>query len=745
MIISGRQLLTIGYFFRGIYKIHVEVAIIISILKAGIFMFTKALQMLKRFYGYDSFRPGQEKIIKSLLAGQDTVAIMPTGAGKSICFQIPALLFDGCTLVISPLISLMKDQVDALINQGIPATYINSSLSSAELSRRLYDIGNGKYKLVYVAPERLSGDFFQHGLTKTTIRMIAIDEAHCLSQWGHDFRPSYKLIYPFINSLPKRPLIGAFTATATPEVKDDIITLLGLYHPNIQVTGFDRPNLYFNVLRGENKQKFILNYVKTHEKQSGIIYAATRKDVDGLFAFLSSKGYKAGHYHAGLSDEERTREQDRFLYDDIQVMVATNAFGMGIDKSNVRYVIHYNMPRNMESYYQEAGRSGRDGEPGECILLFSPQDTMLQKFLIDKSIENPERKQHELSKLQTMVDYCHTPNCLRHFIVAYFGEVDAPGHCDNCSNCTDESELIDITLDAQKVFSCVLRLNERFGITMIAEVLKGSQNKKLLQFHFDHLSTYGLFSKRTVNDIKLLIQRLLATQYLMLTESEYPVVRLTPSAYAVLKGEATVWQKVTKEKQVESDDSLFQSLRKLRKEIADTEKIPPYQVFADSTLREMCQYQPTTIEAMQEIKGVGEVKLKKYGELFTKAIQAYTPSDDADSKPSNTKAKKSLTEKPSKTPTHLITLNLFTQGLSLDEIAKERTLTVATVLNHLIKASAENHRVEWDRLIPAQYEQQIISVIKQLGTAPLRPLKDELPPDVSYDAIKAVIAKHFPS
>ncbi len=704
-------------------------------------MFSQAKQILKRFYGYDSFRPGQEKIIKSFLAGEDTVAIMPTGAGKSICFQVPALLLDGCTLVISPLISLMKDQVDALINQGIPATYINSSLSSAELNRRLYDISAGKYKLIYVAPERLSADFFQTCLIKTTISMIAIDEAHCLSQWGHDFRPSYQLIYPFIRQLPKRPLIGAFTATATPEVKDDIINLLGLYHPNIQVSGFDRPNLYFNVLRGENKQKFILHYVKTHASQSGIIYAATRKEVDAIFALLSSKGYKAGHYHAGLSDEERIREQDRFLYDDIQVMVATNAFGMGIDKSNVRYVIHYNMPRNMEAYYQEAGRSGRDGEPGECTLLFSPQDTMLQKFLIDKSVENPDRKQHELSKLQTMVDYCHTPNCLRNYIISYFGETDAPTSCDNCSNCTDESELIDITVDAQKVFSCILRLNERFGITMIAEVLKGSQNKKLLQFRFDKLSTYGLFANRTVNDIKLLIQRLIATQYLMLTESEYPVVRLTSLAYTVLKGDQSVWQKVIKTKQVASDDLLFQELRKLRKEIADAEKIPPYQVFADSTLHEMCKYQPTTLEAMQDIKGVGEVKLNKYGQFFITAIRVFTPEDTVSS-PSKTMKKPPSTSEP-KTPTHLLTLNLFTQGLSLTEIANERSLTTATVFNHLVKAANENCVVDWDRFIRPEYEEQILNVIHKLGPAPLRPLKDELPEEITYDEIKAVIAKHF--
>lgn len=702
-------------------------------------MLDKALQLLKRFYGYDAFRPGQKEIITSLLEGNDTVAIMPTGAGKSICFQIPALLFPGITLVISPLISLMKDQVDALVNQGIPSTYINSSLTGAELSRRLYDIGDNRYKLIYVAPERLSTDTFQAILAKTTVSMLAIDEAHCLSQWGHDFRPSYQAIYPFINSLPKRPLIGVFTATATPEVKSDIITLLGLYRPNSYVTGFDRPNLYFSILRGENKQKFVLNYVKDHADQAGIIYASTRKEVDSLYETLVNKGYQAGRYHAGLRDDERSNEQERFLYDNIQVMVATNAFGMGIDKSNVRYVIHYNMPRNMEAYYQEAGRSGRDGEPGECILLFSSQDIMLQKFLIDKSVENPERKQHELGKLQSIVDYCHTPNCLRQYIIQYFGETSTTENCANCINCKDDSELVDITIDAQKVFSCVYRLRERFGVTMIADVLKGSKNKKVLQFEFDQLPTYGLFSNRSVNDIKALIQRLTATQYLTLTESEYPVVQLTETAFAVLKKEATVWQKIFKTHKAEADDDVFSALRKLRKSLAEKEGIPPYLIFADSTLRDMSTHLPTTISQMRQIKGVGEVKLDKYGEKFLTALKDYAPTSLSSSNlPVDVPIKKS-----DKTPTHLITLQMFNDGFSLDEIAKTRDLKPVTIQNHLVKAGEEGHTVDWNRLIPTEQEEQIIAVIRELGTSLLRPIKEALPAEIGYDTIKAVIAKHF--
>ncbi|KYZ78095.1 ATP-dependent DNA helicase RecQ [Anaerosporomusa subterranea] len=583
-------------------------------------MLEKAKSILKKYYGYDKFRPGQEQIIADLLGGKDTLAIMPTGAGKSLCFQLPAMLLPGVTLVISPLISLMKDQVDGLANQGIPATFINSSLTNAEVRERLYQVRAGQYKLVYVAPERLETDSFQAALSELTISMLAVDEAHCVSQWGHDFRPSYQSIRPFIDRLPKRPVISAFTATATLEVKDDIINLLLLSKPGIHVTGFDRPNLSFSVLRGEDKQKFVLNYLTEKSRQPGIIYAATRKEVDGLYQLLKKKGFAVGHYHAGLSDEQRIREQEQFLYDDIRVMVATNAFGMGIDKSNVRYVIHYNMPKNMEAYYQEAGRSGRDGEPGECILLFGQQDIMLQKFLIDKSVEDPARKQHELRKLQAMVDYCHTPECLRGYILSYFGE-NIVSECGNCGNCDQEGEQVDVTLDAQKALSCVYRMKERFGLVLVAEVLKGSKNKKVMQLGFDSLPTYGLFAERKLQDIKTLLQRLVATGFLSLTESEYPVLKLTPQAIPVLRNQTTVHQKVVQAPKREADNTLFESLRQLRKALAERDRVPPYVVFADSTLKEMCQYCPQNEADLRKIKGVGDMKLERYGKEFIAAIR----------------------------------------------------------------------------------------------------------------------------
>ena len=586
-------------------------------------MLNKARQILQKFYGYEDFRPGQKKVVESLLNRNDTVAIMPTGAGKSICFQIPALLFEGVTLVISPLISLMKDQVDSLRQLGIAAVYINSSVSKAQLYKDLQDISAGFYKIIYIAPERLTSEYLPDSFKNLNISMIAVDEAHCLSQWGHDFRPSYRNILNFTNSLRIKPIISAFTATATPEVKTDIINLLGLKQPNVFVTGFDRPNLYFSVLRGEVKDKFVIDYVKKHQDEAGIIYVGTRKDVDALQVLLEIKGIKAGRYHAGMTDEERNQMQEDFLYDNLSVMVATNAFGMGIDKPNVRYVIHYNMPKNMEAYYQEAGRAGRDGLSGNCILLYSPQDTQLQKFLISKSTESEIRQQLEYKRLQSMVDYCHTPQCLRAFILHYFGEFDVEEHCDNCSNCKLEGELIDITIDAQKVLSCVYRMHERFGVKMIAEVLKGSKSAKVKQFNFERLSTYGLMKERKLKDISDLILRLSAMQYLDITESQYPVVTLNELTWQVLRGQKKVWQKMVIVKKAKAKGELFEALRNLRKELATKEKLPPYMIFSDATLTQMATDKPTDLELMKNIRGVGEFKLQKYGEEFLTVIKSY--------------------------------------------------------------------------------------------------------------------------
>ncbi|MDK8182996.1 DNA helicase RecQ [Paenibacillus sp. UMB4589-SE434] len=599
-----------------------------------------ARDTLKRIYGYEDFREGQTLIIEHLLNRQDTVGIMPTGGGKSICYQIPALLQHGLTLVISPLISLMKDQVDALHTLGVEAAFINSTQEAAEVNRILRQAEQGKLKLLYVAPERLESDWFRERAASLRISFIAVDESHCVSQWGHDFRPSYRAIAPFVRALAahefgERPLVAAFTATATPEVTEDIIRLLELRQPELVITGFKRDNLAFTVLRGENRKEFTLNYVKQRASQSGVIYASTRKEVEDLHEMLEKAGVPAGRYHAGLSDDERAKMQEAFLYDDIRVIVATNAFGMGIDKSNVRYVLHYNMPKHMEAYVQEAGRAGRDGEPSECVLLFHPQDIQTQKFFIEQSESLPERKAHEYKKLQSMIDYCYTLGCLQTYMLKYFGEENEIP-CGVCGNCKDEREEVDITVEAQKIFSCIYRMRERFGVSMVASVLKGSRNKKVLDYRFDTLSTHGEMRHLTDKAIADLIYVLIADGYLQLSEGQYPVVRLLQPAADVLKGQLKVMQRVASSLKPKAsaavDETLFEQLRLLRRDIANKANVPPYIVFNDSTLREMAETRPTTELAFLKVKGVGEAKIKKFGmpflELFRQLKDAEAEQDE---------------------------------------------------------------------------------------------------------------------
>ncbi|MFX4262519.1 DNA helicase RecQ [Pelotomaculum propionicicum] len=702
-------------------------------------MLQRARAILKEHFGFSSFKKGQEQIIDSILQGSDTLGIMPTGGGKSACYQIPALLFPGLTLVFSPLISLMKDQVDALDSLGIPGTFINSSLSFDEVEERISRAARGQFKLLYVAPERLESDRFLACIRSLPVALLAVDEAHCVSQWGHDFRPSYRAIEPFIKEMPHRPVVSAFTATATAEVQQDIINMLGLRNPKHVVTGFNRENLSFSVFRGENKKEFLLAYLAGRKEQAGIIYAATRKEVDTIFEFLLKKGYAAGKYHAGLSDEERARSQDQFLYDDIRIMVATNAFGMGIDKSNVRYIIHYNLPKNMEAYYQEAGRAGRDDENGECILLFGAQDIQIQKFLIEQTLVSPERKSNEYKKLRAMVDYCHTPHCLRKYILQYFGEEDIPEECGNCGNCNDYNELEDKTVDAQMIFSCILRMREQFGISLVAEVLKGSRNKKVLRYGFNNLSTYGLMKDRTLKQISDFANILVAEGYILLTEGRYPVAGLSPRAYSVLKGQGKVLIKVRqKETAATGDDSLFDQLRGLRKEIAQRNGIPPYIVFADSTLRDMSRQLPADQLAMLAVKGVGQRKFEQYGETFLELIREYAAANGIilrTGKPAGEKAP------VNETPSHLVTLDLYRAGGTLQEIARQRNLSVVTIQDHLVRCGMEGCHVDWDDFIPSQYEALIRRKIEEVGAHKLKPIKESLPAGVDYFAIKAVLCK----
>lgn len=581
-------------------------------------------QMLKTYFGYDEFKTGQEAVIESILNRRDALAVMPTGGGKSVCYQIPALLMPGITIVISPLIALMKDQVDGLSQAGIAATQITSALDPDQTRNRLDEIAQGRYKIIYIAPERLQSAAFHQAISDQTVSFVAIDEAHCVSQWGHDFRPSYTAIAKWIGGLNQRPVVAAFTATATREVRADIIVLLRLMDPLVQISGFDRPNLHFSVLRGVNKISAIQEYIDGRLNDPGIIYAATRKEVDRLYQILTESGVKAGRYHAGLEDDARSRTQEDFLNDRVSVMVATNAFGLGIDKSNVRWVIHHNMPRHLEAYYQEAGRAGRDGLAGDCLLLFSPSDVNTQKYLIENSELTPEKKTMEYTRLQSMIDYCHTSRCLRQFMLEYFGEI-APNECASCSSCCGDYVLTDMTLEAQMILSCVKRMGERFGINTVADVLRGASNRRVAQYGFAALTTYGLMKDYKTSAITDLIHLLAAEGLLAVTDGQYPVLRLTEQSYPVLRKQQEVVIRRPKPKPAAtvSDRDLFQILKSLRLDIARDAEIPPYVVFHDSTLREMSRTMPQDERAMMAVPGMGTVKYERFGRRFLEAIQDY--------------------------------------------------------------------------------------------------------------------------
>ena len=595
------------------------------------------LGILKEYFGYDSFRPKQQEVIDAIGRGEDVMAIMPTGAGKSVCFQIPALLFPYGTIIISPLISLMKDQVEGLTEQGIPASFVNSTIPYEESIERLRDLWRGKTKLLYMAPEKLEPSYFTRCLALCPISMIVIDEAHCVSQWGHDFRPSYRKIKTFIDSLPRRPIVTAFTATATPIVERDMKESLGLQRARVFRTGLDRPNLSFRVIEGAKRDNFILRYVKNHKKESGIIYCATRKAVENIYEMLTSKGIRAGRYHAGMEDEDRRKMQEDFSFDNLTVMVATNAFGMGIDKSNVRYVIHYQMPKSLEAYYQEAGRAGRDGAKAECILLYSGQDVRIQKYLIEQGNQDDEIKKLDYQRLNAMVDYCQTTSCLRNFILAYFGE-EVKEPCGHCGNCESQEGKVDITDPASLIFRTIDSLHEHFGASAVADVLHGSRSKNIISKKLDKCPTFGKLSFEKAAHIRSIINNFIADGYLRREGEPYAVLKLTDKAREVLEGRARVMGLAFGAEDIMADaavsrkidrtsgkrGTLFEKLRDLRKTIAREESVPPFVVFTDATLEDMAALHPRTKEEMAAVHGVGAFKLEKYGKRFLSLLNEET-------------------------------------------------------------------------------------------------------------------------
>jgi len=699
---------------------------------------------LQQHFGYSTFRPGQKEIIETILSGQDTLGVLPTGGGKSICYQLSALRLPGLTVVISPLISLMKDQVDSLLQLGIPAAYLNSTISNQDFQDIMTQLRQGELKLLYVAPERLDNPSFTSFIKQYPISLLAIDEAHCVSQWGFDFRPSYRNINQFIDELPERPIVASFTATATRLVQEDIVKQLELIQPAVFIQSFDRPNIKFTVLEPKNR-KHTLDQLLNHE-EGMIIYASTRKQVDKLYESLRKKGYAVSRYHAGMEQEERVQAQNAFINDQTNIVVATNAFGMGIDKTDVRKVIHYNLPKDLESYYQEAGRAGRDSLEAEAILLYQAQDIMTNKFLIGQSSDELAEE-----RLETMIQYANYTGCLRNHILQYFGEMRTEP-CGNCSSCLGEVNTVDVTKEAQMVLSNMVRMKRHFGMTMIVDVLRGSRNQRVLENKFDELSTHGIMKNYSVQQVRDIISDLVAHRYVSV--AEHLVLYVTTQAKELLLGKASLSIKErsyksspsSKTRQVSHhvDQELYEALREVRYELAQAENVPAYVIFSNKSLEDMASKRPKNAEEFLEVEGVGPVKADKYAGQFLPVIQEFTERK-RENRPAThlDEREDSSFSNASKNPSYHESAEYATQGLTPYEIAIERGVTETTVLNHLTQAAEEGILEEFEADVSPSRKRSIKEAFHEIGTETLKPVKESLAEEITYEDIRYVLIEYL--
>ncbi|MDN3512425.1 MAG: DNA helicase RecQ [Candidatus Jettenia sp. CY-1] len=701
---------------------------------------------LQKYFGYTSFYPLQEDIIKEVLAQRDAFVLMPTGGGKSLCYQLPALLFSGVTIVVSPLIALMKDQVDGLLANGIPAIFINSSLSYSEIDAKRQSLLNNEIKILYIAPERLFMPEFLQFLQGLKISLFAIDESHCISEWGHDFRPEYRQLEILKEKFPKVPVM-ALTATATPAVQKDIILQLKLSNCRVFKASFNRKNLYYQIKPKDNPYHQILHYLKSRKKDSGIIYCQSRKTVESLTTSLQAEGYRVLPYHAGLPAEVRTENQERFIHDDVEIIVATIAFGMGIDKPDVRYVIHYDLPKSIEGYYQETGRAGRDGLKSDCILFFSYADKFKIEYFINQKIDENE-KLIAYKQLRDITNYCEGNICRRKLLLDYFGEKFDEPNCNNCDVCLEPKERFDGTIAAQKILSCIYRVGERFGVNYIIDVLQGSKNQKVLQNRHDTIKTYGVGKEYTKSQWQAFTRELIQLGYVKLDGDKYPVLKLNEKSQKVLlRNEKVFLTKPEEPLHIQKDErdgdydrTLFERLRNLRKTLADKEFVPPYIIFHDTSLKEMSTYYPQNLPDLRKINGIGEQKLHKYGEIFLKEITDYCKQHHIESKPIIHKHPEFPIKQP-KTLTTQTTLELYRQHLTLEEIAQKRDLALSTIVSHIEKLILDGEDISIDGFIASEKQQHIKQTLEELGMKFMTPVKEKLGNDYSYEEIRLVRAK----